>query len=181
MGAAHLPASQREHMLAGLNLLRLLVQGRTAEFHIELERIPLHLVRDGNPYIGHPVALEQRFMEGAYGAALGDLAAVAPAKQFAKLAEALASAARDAIAGGIEAAYGGSLALSDAARLLRLDEDKVDSFGMGRGWTLEGKMVTVGEAATVSGIDVCKGDVVASAQGLIDQTLTYAKELERII
>ena len=35
-----MPPSQNEQLIAGLNLLRLLVQNRIAEFHTELELIP---------------------------------------------------------------------------------------------------------------------------------------------
>ena len=35
-----LQPSQQQHLITGLNLLRLLVQNRIAEFHTELELIP---------------------------------------------------------------------------------------------------------------------------------------------
>ena len=38
-----LPASQNAPAITGLNLLRLLVQNRIAEFHTELEDIPLEV------------------------------------------------------------------------------------------------------------------------------------------
>lgn len=43
-GAAGLAPSGQEASLTGLNLLRLLVQGRTAEFHTELEVVPPELL-----------------------------------------------------------------------------------------------------------------------------------------
>lgn len=42
--------SPNEHLLTGLNLLRLLVNNRTAEFHVELELIPQE-VRKGSVHI----------------------------------------------------------------------------------------------------------------------------------
>ena len=63
-----LPPSPQEYPILGLNLLRLLVQNRIAEFHTELELLsstPLE-----NPCIKHAVELEQSFMEGAYNRVL---------------------------------------------------------------------------------------------------------------
>ncbi|KAI3976266.1 hypothetical protein MKX01_021808 [Papaver californicum] len=62
--AGWLPPSAQEYPIMGLNLLRLLVQNRIAEFHTELE-----ILADGtmeNPCIKHVVELEQSFMKGAY-------------------------------------------------------------------------------------------------------------------
>jgi len=63
--ASLIPASSRQHPILGLNLLRLLAQNRIAEFHGELELIPLEQ-HHGNVYIRHPIALEQYMMEGAF-------------------------------------------------------------------------------------------------------------------
>ena len=48
----------------GLNLLRLLAQGRISDFHIELEAIGSQHLK--NIYISHPIAIEQALMEGSY-------------------------------------------------------------------------------------------------------------------
>ncbi|KAJ4835009.1 26S proteasome non-ATPase regulatory subunit 8 A [Turnera subulata] len=63
-----LPPSPQEHMILGLNLLRLLVQNRIAEFHTELELLSPTALE--NPCIKHAVELEQSFMEGAYNRVL---------------------------------------------------------------------------------------------------------------
>ncbi|CAG8580615.1 17473_t:CDS:2 [Racocetra fulgida] len=56
---------QQMYPLTGLNLLRLLSQNRIAEFHTALENIePEQLLE--NPFIKHPVHLEQYLMEGSY-------------------------------------------------------------------------------------------------------------------
>ena len=55
-------------MILGLNLLRLLVQNRIAEFHTELELLSPTALED--PCIKHAVELEQSFMEGAYNRVL---------------------------------------------------------------------------------------------------------------
>ena len=59
-----LPPSPQEYPILGLNLLRLLVQNRIAEFHTELELLSSAALE--NPCIKHAVELEQSFMEGAY-------------------------------------------------------------------------------------------------------------------
>lgn len=63
-----LPPSAQEHPILGLNLLRLLVQNRIAEFHTELELLSTSALE--NPCIKHAVELEQSFMEGAYNRVL---------------------------------------------------------------------------------------------------------------
>lgn len=55
--------------LLGLNLLFLLSQNRVAEFHIELELLPIDKILN-NVYIQHPVSLEQYIMEGSYNKVL---------------------------------------------------------------------------------------------------------------
>lgn len=61
----HLPESAFMYQLLGLNLLFLLSQNRVAEFHTELERLPVDVIR-ADPYVRHPLALEQYLMEGSY-------------------------------------------------------------------------------------------------------------------
>ena len=63
-----LPPSPQENLILGLNLLRLLVQNRIAEFHTELELLSSATLE--NPCIKHAVELEQSFMEGAYNRVL---------------------------------------------------------------------------------------------------------------
>ncbi|MQL92556.1 hypothetical protein Taro_025175 [Colocasia esculenta] len=63
-----LPSSPQEYPILGLNLLRLLVQNRIAEFHTELELLPTSAL--DNPCLKHAVELEQSFMEGAYNRVL---------------------------------------------------------------------------------------------------------------
>ncbi|KAI3914948.1 hypothetical protein MKX01_018117 [Papaver californicum] len=62
--AGRLPPSVQEYPILGLNLLRLLVQNRIAEFHTELEILSAGAME--NPCIKHAMELEQSLMEGAY-------------------------------------------------------------------------------------------------------------------
>jgi 26S proteasome regulatory subunit N12 len=69
-----IPPSPEEYPILGLNLLRLLVQNRIAEFHTELELLPAKALE--NICIKHGVELEQSFMEGAYNRVLSARQAV---------------------------------------------------------------------------------------------------------
>ncbi|KAF5958898.1 hypothetical protein HYC85_006123 [Camellia sinensis] len=60
--------SPQEYPILGLNLLRLLVQNRIVEFHIELELLSASAME--NNCIKHAVELEQSFIEGAYNRVL---------------------------------------------------------------------------------------------------------------
>lgn len=59
-----IPESPYKYQLLGLNLLFLLSQNRVAEFHSELELLPVEKLQD--IYIRHPLSLEQYLMEGSY-------------------------------------------------------------------------------------------------------------------
>lgn len=52
------------YSLLGLNLIRLLAQNRISEFHTELELIDPDQLN--NPFIIHPIQVEQSLMEGSY-------------------------------------------------------------------------------------------------------------------
>ncbi|MCD7470868.1 26S proteasome non-ATPase regulatory subunit 8 A [Datura stramonium] len=97
-----LPPSAQEYPILGLNLLRLLVQNRIAEFHTELELLsPCAL---DNPCIQHAVELEQSFMEGAYHLVLSARQSV-PDATYTYFMDLLAKTVRDEIAGCSEKAY----------------------------------------------------------------------------
>jgi 26S proteasome regulatory subunit N12 len=59
-----IPPSPDEYPILGLNLLRLLVDNKIADFHTELELLPLEALN--HPCIKYVVDLEQSFMEGFY-------------------------------------------------------------------------------------------------------------------
>ena len=60
-----LPASKREYVIQGLNLIRLLTQNRIADFHTTLETLDADVIAE-NPFIKHTVNLERWLMEGSY-------------------------------------------------------------------------------------------------------------------
>jgi CSN8/PSMD8/EIF3K family len=73
-----LPASEQEHPLLGLNLLRLLAQNRIAEFHIELELLDSAAL--ASPHVEFPRRLEQQLMEGLYDRLYGAMEAAPSAR-----------------------------------------------------------------------------------------------------
>lgn len=60
-----LEESAYKYQLLGLNLLFLLSQNRVAEFHTELELLPMEHIQN-DVYIRHPLSIEQYLMEGSY-------------------------------------------------------------------------------------------------------------------
>lgn len=55
-----LQPSKQQNLIAGLNLLRLLVQNRIAEFHTELELIPQEVTYIVMPYLAHILSQYKR-------------------------------------------------------------------------------------------------------------------------
>ncbi|KAE8686398.1 26S proteasome non-ATPase regulatory subunit 8-like protein A [Hibiscus syriacus] len=117
---SRLPLSQQEYLILGLNLLRLLVQNRIAEFHTELELLSATALE--NPCIKHAVELEQSFMEGAYNRVLG-ARQTAPHETYVYFTDLLAKTVRDEIAGCSEKAYN-YLAINDARQMLLFSSDQ---------------------------------------------------------
>lgn len=169
--AKYLPTSQRQFSTIGLNLLRLLAQNRIAEFHSELELLPLdqHL----NVYIRHPIALEQFIMEGSYHKVRSARADV-PAESYTFFMDILMDTVRNEIADCIERAFN-TLPVQEALKLLQVTgTDQLQAFvGDKRDWTINGQNVVFGKGEEAK-------NTIPSRQ-LIQESLTYAKELERIV
>jgi len=170
--AAHLPESQRQFPILGLNLLRLLAQNRIAEFHTELEQIPMAL-QHSNVYIKFPAQLEQHIMEGSYNKVLSAKQDGLYAKEGMFFMDMLVDTVRDEIAECSEKAYA-SIKLADLQTLLMLgSEAELREFAETRGWATQNGSVTFsGTSEKVAALP---------ASQMIQQTLSYAKELERIV
>lgn len=172
--AATLPASQRQYPILGLNLLRLLAQNRIAEFHTELELIPTEL-HHSNIYIKYPAQLEQHIMEGSYNKVLSAREKNIYSNEGLFFMDMLVDTVREEIADCSEKAYG-SIKSAELQKLLMIaTPSELTEFVEQRGWSIDG--------ATVS---FAKMDEEAPAQKLpssqlIQETLSYAKELERIV
>ncbi|KAL6349552.1 hypothetical protein AAG906_034209 [Vitis piasezkii] len=169
-----LPPSPQEYPILGLNLLRLLVQNRIAEFHTELELLSATALE--NACIKHAVELEQSFMEGAYNRVLSARQTV-PHETYVYFMDLLAKTVRDEIAGCSEKAYD-YLSINDARHMLLFSSDQ-ELFEYIKEehpeWEIKNGHVFFQRAKESA---PCKE--IPSLQ-LINQTLSYARELERII
>ncbi|CAL5442756.1 unnamed protein product [Camellia sinensis] len=158
--------------------LRLLVQNRIAEFHTELELLSASAME--NNCIKHAVELEQSFMEGAYNRVLSARQTV-PHETYVYFMDLLAKTVRgkwgDEIAGCSEKAYD-SLSINDARKILLFSLDK-ELFEYVKEehpeWEIKNGFVIFQKAKESA---PCKE--IPSLQ-LINQTLSYARELERIV
>ena len=168
-----MPASPQENLVTGLNLLRLLVQNRIAEFHTELELIPPEAQAD--KHIKHVTNLEQQLMEGSYNKILQAGGAL-PSPDYAHFMSMLTATVRDEIAACLEKAYA-TLPVTAAAKMLGVaSAGEMASYGENRGWVVGGdeSYVFREESKATSAKDI-------PSMQLINQTLLYAKELERIV
>ncbi|XP_021282589.1 26S proteasome non-ATPase regulatory subunit 8 homolog A isoform X2 [Herrania umbratica] len=171
---SRLPPSPQEYPILGLNLLRLLVQNRIAEFHTELELLSATALE--NPCIKHAVELEQSFMEGAYNRVLS-ARQTAPHETYVYFMDLLAKTVRDEIAGCSEKAYD-YLSIDDARQMLLFssDQELLEYIKEEHpDWEVKNGFVFFQKAKESA---PCKE--IPSLQ-LINQTLSYARELERIV
>ncbi|KAK0046898.1 26S proteasome non-ATPase regulatory subunit 8 [Biomphalaria pfeifferi] len=130
----NLPESPYKFQLLGLNLLCLLSQNRLAEFHTELERLPVKEIQN-NIYIKHPVSMEQYLMEGSYNKVFLARRNV-PADNYNFFIDISLNTIRDEIAGCIEKAYN-RIGLNEAARMLFFESSKLmKEYAAKRQWKL---------------------------------------------
>eukprot|EP00897_Mesotaenium_endlicherianum_P008130 jgi/Mesen1/7345/ME000377S06568 len=167
-----LPSSDQEYAVLGLNLLRLLVQNRIAEFHTELELLPTGALE--NNCIQHAIELEQSLMEGSYNRVLSNRQRV-PDPNYVYFMDLLMSTVRDEIAGCSEKAYD-FLTVADAKKVLLLSSDgELQAYAKEHEWELRNGCVYFQSTS-----DSAHQKEIPSMQ-LISQTLGYARELERIV
>jgi 26S proteasome regulatory subunit N12 len=168
--AKYIPESQRQFSLLGLNLLRLLAQNRIAEFHSELELIPLE--QHQNVHIRHPIAMEQYIMEGSYPKVRAARADV-PDEIYALFMDILMDTIRNEVADCSERAFR-QLPVSEMQKMLQLSEPRKFQDYIGeRSWNLNGNNIVFHKP------DTTKAEI--PNMQLIKETLHYAKELERIV
>uniref|UniRef100_A0A061RHA6 26S proteasome regulatory subunit N12 n=3 Tax=Tetraselmis sp. GSL018 TaxID=582737 RepID=A0A061RHA6_9CHLO len=164
--------SSSEQTVVALHLMKLLVENRIAEFHTELELLPAEW--HSNDCIKYAVQLEKYLMEGAYHKVLTSSSGV-PDPSFNYFMQSLTQTVRDEIANCSEKAYK-SLKLSDAKEMMLFgSEEEVRRYAAERGWAVENGRLVFSDRASEA---ACRE--VPSLE-LINYTLTYAKELERIV
>jgi len=166
----YLRESPRHWPLLGLNLLGLLAHNRIAEFHTELE-----LIDEKNRellYIKYSMELEQKMMEGAYSKVLSARKAL-PQPYYSYFAELLMKAVREKIQDCSEKAYN-DVPLDDAAEFLMLEKkEEVLALVAQRKWRIQDGLIHFTHQKD--------HENVIPAHRLVQQTLQYATELERII
>jgi len=196
-----LPESEYKYELLGLDLLCLLSQNRTADFHAELERLPADAAAN-NAYIRCPVRLEQFVMEGGYNKVLMMRDNV-PAQSYAFFVDKLLSTIREEIASCMEKAYD-QMSVKDCAKMLQLDQRAASKLIQEREWPVEKGVVLFSVAkqrqnATAmevgengDGAIPLKLSASSDKAGLVEtaevpteelarMAITYAREMEQII
>eukprot|EP00295_Goniomonas_pacifica_P021354 CAMPEP_0175869308 /NCGR_PEP_ID=MMETSP0107_2-20121207/35893_1 /TAXON_ID=195067 ORGANISM="Goniomonas pacifica, Strain CCMP1869" /NCGR_SAMPLE_ID=MMETSP0107_2 /ASSEMBLY_ACC=CAM_ASM_000203 /LENGTH=267 /DNA_ID=CAMNT_0017187333 /DNA_START=11 /DNA_END=814 /DNA_ORIENTATION=- len=164
-----LPESPFKLQILGLNLMRLLAQSRIADFHTEIELIPVSKHED--MYIKFPIQLEQYLMEGSYNKIL--TGSDVPAASYKFFIDILADTVRDAIADCSEAAYA-SLPVATAQRLLLCQTpEQLKAYTEERGWDFNASSILFREED--------KQNLDVPSMRVICEMLSYAKELERIV
>merc|ERR1711976_141987 len=155
--------------MGGLNLLRLLAETKLADFHTELELIPVDML--DNSFIKHPIQLEQFLMEGSYSKITGSTQDV-PSQYYSCFMPRLIDTVRDEIVACTERAYR-DLKISEATKLLMFsDESQLRNYAEGRMCNIEkDRVIFEQDEETERNIPT---------QNVITRTLLYAKELERI-
>ena len=165
--------SDNESLIVGLNLLRLLVQNRITEFHTELETTEGETLADAR--VQAVLELEQFLMEGAYNK-IAQRQSALPDPSYEYFMSMLMDTVRDEIASCAQSAYA-SLLAADAAKLLGFSNVKdFEAYARDREWPLDadGSVVFNEDAKPANAKDI-------PSASLINQTLLYAKELERIV
>lgn len=171
-----LPPSLNRPILIGLDLLRLVVQNRIAEFHTQLELISPEDLR--HPSIDYAVQVEQWLMEGAYNKVL-EAGKAQPSEAHKPLLDKISLTVRDEIASCCEKAYP-RLKVSDAQRMMMFEsESAVRAYADKQGW----QVGSDGYISFALKQDASEGkeNKEAASMNLISNTLIYAKELERIV
>ena len=171
---AELPESKLHYSILGMRLLHFLVENRMADFHNELELVPEESRLD--PNIGYAIKLEQWMMEGSYSKVLEARNNV-PHAYWKPFINKLLETVREAIAECIEVAY----------QSLRFDEAQALLIFSSRDALLA--YVTEQKPEWQVNNDTLwfkppKRNLQASdipSMKLIQQTLSYATELDRIV
>lgn len=166
--------SPRESLLLGLYLMSLLTQAKIGDFHTHVEL--LSAKHRSHAAIKFALDLEKDMHEGLYNR-VWNACNTLPDKSFCHFAERLTNAARQDIAKCLEVSYE-SLKVQSALKLLNFapqESAKFIEFAQheDRAWLIDGDTVTFKKGD--------QKDLDLGAETLINQSLAYAHEIERII
>lgn len=161
----------RRLLVIGLHLMHLLVENRLSEFHSQLELLTEE--QASNPFISFPVGLERQLMVGIYDEIL---AVTAPDASYQLFLDLTVQTVRDAIADCMEVSYT-SLTTKQAAEIMKFEstQELLQYVQESRDdWILQGDVLTFQPVASSGAQDV-------PSMEWIEQSLTYATEMERIV
>lgn len=168
-----LPESPLRCVIIGLNLLHLLVDSRRAELHAELELIAPE--ERAEPHIAFAINLEQHLMEGQYAQVLLARESM-PSPHYAPFMDKLLDTVRDEIAECSSAAYK-TLSIDAACKMLMFSSRaELEDYVRARAdesWSIRDDTVVF------AGHEEAKAEIQSTE--LIENTLRYASELERIV
>lgn len=168
--ARFLKPSEHQWPILGLNLMSLLAANKISDFHTELELIP-HQNQESK-FIQFPLRLEQQLMEGSYNKVLTAGKDV-PLAHYSFFMQVLDGTVREKIAQCSEKAYE-FIPLSHGKNLLMLKSDaEAKDFATKRGWKVTQDRIIFPKGQDNS-LDI-------PAHSVVQQTLHYATELERIV
>ena len=167
----------RKNHVTGLNLMALLVSSSGSEFHSELELLTKE--QEGDPYLQFPIAVDRKLMVGIYDEVL-TMTLPDPSYQF--FMDQLNSTVRDAIADCMEVSYE-QLSLKEAAEIMKFDDGVGDDLRdyietIREDWIVEGDIITF-QPSPAQGAALSAQDL--PSRQWIQQSLTYATEMERIV
>jgi len=167
--------SAKKYELLGLNLLCLLSQNRTSDFHTELELLPAQAILD-NPYISCPVRLEQFIMEGKYNK-IKEIKDNVPSKWFKYFIEILLITIRTEIASCMEKAYE-EISAEECKKMLDVDAAGLSQVVKERDWhhNKKGVITFISEEEKKAA-----GTLEIPARELAEMAISYAKEMEQIV
>lgn len=169
---SNVEASPREPVILGLNLMRLLAQNRIADFHTELELIPVD--SHSNMYIKHPIDLELYLMEGSYNK-LRNARTQVPASEYLVFMDILTETVRKEFAACAERAYT-SLKVADATKLLLFQNDgETLQFCQARNWNVQNSVISFDKS------NAQDKTFQRTAKEVIGKTLSYAHEVSQIL
>ena len=168
-------ASVHKLLVTGLNLLRLLVSSRVAEFHAVLETIPAKDL--GHMYVKFPIQLERHLMEGSYNKLL-HARKLAPVNDFVPIVEMLEDTVRSEVMACIPRSYS-SLRVTEAQKLLMLtSSEAMDESANQKGWA---RVPGAGEDAYIFTENIVTAKREVAFKDVLLHNLQLAADMQRVV
>ncbi len=174
-----LPPSPNKYGLIGLYLLFLIYKNRTADYYTELELLTLE--EQKNPFVAVAVALEQHFVDGNYHKILHTKQTI-PMDLYNYFIDKMVETVRHEAARSAEKAYR-TLRAEDACKVFMLSSPaELAAFvEQQKKKGLENNVAWMLHKDHISFETIEKDKVTIPAHSVINQSLQFAQELEKII